>query len=99
LIGLGFVDTINDVRAMIQQVDEDQSGEIEFNEFLSILKSSEGGERTRAIKKFFEGLTKQEYGKIDLPFSNYVLEQRRHSLIDAIKSEDQAKRDHGKRIL
>ena len=34
LIGLGLVDTIKQVENIIDMVDEDGSGEIEFNEFL-----------------------------------------------------------------
>lgn len=38
LIGLGLVDTVEQVRDLIEQVDEDGSGEIEFNEFLQIIR-------------------------------------------------------------
>lgn len=99
LIGLGFVDTVDEVDKLIQAVDDDGSGCIEFPEFLSIIKSNEGGEQTRAIKRFFEGLAKGQYGNMNLAFSNYVLERRRRSLIDAIKANDEAKREKGKRIL
>ena len=34
LIGLGLVDTLKQVENIINMVDEDGSGEIEFNEFL-----------------------------------------------------------------
>lgn len=80
-------------------MDEDGSGCIEFNEFLSILKNSEGGEQTKAIKKFFEGLAKGQYGDLNIAFSNYVLERRRRSLIDALKSKDKAKKEQGQKIL
>jgi Ca2+-binding EF-hand superfamily protein len=40
LIGLGFANTTKEVEHMIELVDEDGSGMIEFNEFLSIIKDS-----------------------------------------------------------
>ena len=99
LIGLGFVDTSDEVQKLIDLVDEDGSGEIEFNEFLSILKNNSGGEQSRAIKVFFEGLAQGKFGSTEIPFSNYVLEQRRRSIIDAFRSQDQVKKEKGKRIL
>lgn len=68
-------------------MDDDGSGCIEFGEFLSIIKS-DGNEKTKAIKRFFEGLTKNEYGNINVAFSNYVMECRRKSLMDAIRATD-----------
>lgn len=37
LIGLGLADTKEEVEAMIDAVDDDKSGQIEFEEFLSII--------------------------------------------------------------
>jgi len=34
LIGLGLVNSMQEVRDLVEAVDEDGSGEIEFNEFL-----------------------------------------------------------------
>jgi len=39
-------------------VDEDGSGEIEFDEFLSIIKGGSGGDEAAAIKDFFNKLTR-----------------------------------------
>jgi hypothetical protein len=44
LIGLGFAESRDDVQEMIDLVDEDGSGKIEFGEFLSIIKNSDGNE-------------------------------------------------------
>ena len=38
-IGLGLVDSLKEVQEMIDRVDEDGSGEIEFNEFMQIIMS------------------------------------------------------------
>jgi hypothetical protein len=99
LIGLGFVDTIDEVKHLIELVDDDGSGCIEFNEFLAIIKSNDAGEQTKAIKKFFGNLAKGTFGDMNVAFSNYVLEQRRKSLINAIKSSEPEQRAHGRKIL
>jgi Ca2+-binding EF-hand superfamily protein len=55
---------------MIDLVDEDGSGKIEFGEFLSIIKNSDGNEKTAKINKFFKDLTTGNLtsGKEDLSF-------------------------------
>lgn len=53
LIGLGLVDTIEDVEEMVMAVDEDGSGNIEFPEFLDIVKNKNGNEKTKVITEFF----------------------------------------------
>lgn len=42
LIGLGLVDTVEEVQKLIERVDDDKSGEIEFNEFLKIILTFSG---------------------------------------------------------
>lgn len=42
---------------MINAVDEDKSGMIEFHEFLTIIKNSDGNEKTAKINKFFKDMT------------------------------------------
>lgn len=49
LIGLGFADKREDVLEMIADVDEDGSGQIEFEEFLLIIKNSDTNEKTVLI--------------------------------------------------
>lgn len=43
LIGLGIAESPEEIKDMITPVDKDGSGKIEFNEFLDIIKSTEGG--------------------------------------------------------
>ena len=40
LIGLGFAESREEVQEMIDEVDEDGSGQVEFDEFLQIIKNS-----------------------------------------------------------
>lgn len=41
LIGLGFAETKEEVKTIVDSVDEDKTGEIEFEEFLGIIKNSD----------------------------------------------------------
>jgi len=50
LIGLGFAETREEVEAMIDTVDEDKSGEIEFAEFLQIIEMSDANEKPDSEK-------------------------------------------------
>ena len=57
MIGLGFADSRDEVQEMVDAVDEDGSGMIEFPEFLSIIKNSDGSEKMGKINKFFKDMT------------------------------------------
>ena len=56
LIGLGLVESIEEVEEMVAKVDSDNSGEIEFNEFLKIIKGF-GGEKAGNLTEFLQKLT------------------------------------------
>ena len=68
LIGLGFADEQDEVETMIQAVDDDGSNQIEFEEFLLIIKGKSGDAKTEKIKKFFKDMTNGEVGNQDLSF-------------------------------
>jgi Ca2+-binding EF-hand superfamily protein len=57
LIGLGFADTLEQVQELVDAVDEDKSGCIEFDEFIGIIKNSGKNKSTQDITEFFEKLT------------------------------------------
>ncbi len=42
---------------MIMAVDDDGSGQIEFEEFLGIIQNSEDGEASAKINKFFKDMS------------------------------------------
>ena len=46
LIGLGFAENRAEVQEILEIVDIDSSGMIEFNEFLQIIKNSDGNEKS-----------------------------------------------------
>ena len=72
LIGLGFADTRDEVQEMVDAVDEDGSGQIEFTEFLSIIKNSDGNEKMGKINKFFKDMTSGQLAGNDLSFNLLV---------------------------
>ena len=57
MIGLGFADSREEIDEMIKAVDDNGSGNIEFNEFLSIITNNGGDEKTAKIFNFFKGVT------------------------------------------
>jgi Ca2+-binding EF-hand superfamily protein len=72
LIGLGFADTMKEVDDMVDRVDDDGSGQIEFPEFLMIIKGKGDDEQCAAISNFFKGLSKGEFSKKAIMFQTYV---------------------------
>ena len=84
---------------MIDLVDEDGSGMIEFPEFLDIIKNSDGNEKTAKINKFFKDMTSGSLSGNNLSFNLLVQKLRRDYLMDAIMSGDTKKKEFGEKIL
>jgi Ca2+-binding EF-hand superfamily protein len=57
---------------MINLVDEDGSGMIEFNEFLSIIKGSNASDKTAKINKFFKDMTTGKLASEGISFNMFV---------------------------
>ena len=87
LIGLGFANTKDDVQKMVDQVDDDGSGEIEFPEFLRIINGSEDAGGAGEIGTFFKKLTAGEIGSKDISFSLFVQRSRRAHLMAAVTGD------------
>ena len=98
LIGLGLVETVEEVQQLIKLVDEDDSGEIEFNEFMSII-SAKDGDNESPITEFFKNLVNDKYETNDMAFNNWVLREQRKHLLDAITADSDEKKEKGQRIL
>lgn len=75
LIGLGLVDTVEEVENLVNLVDEDGSGMIEFGEFLDIILNKSGDAKARVITDFFKNLTNGQYNTNGLAFPNWVLKE------------------------
>ena len=58
---------------MINLVDDDGSGMIEFTEFLDIILNKSGNTKMRVITDFFKDLTAGRYATKGLAFPNWVL--------------------------
>lgn len=98
LIGLGLADTKEEVEAMIMAVDDDQSGQIEFEEFLSIIQNSDDGEASAKINRFFKDMSNGQIGDKNLSFGINVQDIRRKLMMTAILSKGEEK-EGGMRIL
>ena len=84
---------------MIDSVDDDGSGMIEFPEFLGIIKNSDGNDKTSKINQFFKDMTSGKLAGDDLSFNLLVQKLRREHLMNAIVSKDAAKKEAGEKIL
>lgn len=84
---------------MIDSVDDDGSGQIEFEEFLSIIKGSNASDKTAKINKFFKDMTTGKLASEGISFSMFVNKMRRDYLKDAIMGDDPSKREFGEKIL
>ena len=102
LIGLGFADSREEVENLINLVDVDGSGLIEFDEFLLVIKTTDQNEKTAKINKFFKDLSSgmgNEEQKI-LSFNQIVQAIRRSYMMDAILcKEDKERIKQGTKIL
>ncbi len=72
LIGLGLANNTKEVEHMIELVDEDGSGMIEFSEFLSIINDSGETEKTNLLRDFFKELAQGRLGTKDASFPVFV---------------------------
>ena len=53
-------------------VDEDNSGQIEFGEFLDIILNKGNDAKAKVITDFFKDLTNGNYETGSMPFTNWV---------------------------
>ena len=91
LIGLGFASTRDEVQHLLDLVDADGSGQIEFDEFLMILHITENNPKTGGINKFFKDLTgsgQASFGSKDLSFFQIVNTIKRTYMLDGLLHGD-----------
>lgn len=72
---------------MVELVDEDGSGCIEFGEFLDIVLNKSGTAKARVITEFFKNLTNGKYDTGNMSFSAWVLKSQRSHLKNALMGE------------
>lgn len=103
LISLGIAESKDDVKKIIDTVDDDKSGQIEFKEFLDIIKNknSDGTEKDNLIIDFFKDMINGNLGEGDykipksLPFSLIISTIRRKKLLGKPGESDCASGHHG----
>lgn len=99
LIGLGFAETRQDILDMISSVDEDGSGQIEFEEFLQIIKNSDANSKNAKINKFFKDMSSGKLGGKDLNFSVFVNNIKRKYMLAHFLSKKKEEKKYGDRIF
>tara|TARA_B110000285_G_scaffold99561_1_gene113402 strand:+ start:192 stop:587 length:396 start_codon:yes stop_codon:yes gene_type:complete len=97
LIGLGLAETTEKVKEIILKVDDD--GEIEFPEFLKIIKSPDQDKNSRLITNFFKEMSTGQLGDSNLDFNEVVANIRRQHMVKAIMQKDTKEGIEGHRIL
>ena len=97
LIGLGLADTTEKVEEIILRVDDD--GEIEFPEFLKIIKSPDQDKNSMMITNFFKEMSTGQLGDKNLDFNVVVSNIRRGHMVKAIVEKETKEGQEGFRIL
>mmetsp|Transcript_62776 Transcript_62776/g.72050 ORF Transcript_62776/g.72050 Transcript_62776/m.72050 type:complete len:299 (+) Transcript_62776:66-962(+) len=98
LISLGLAESKEEVEAIVSSVDEDGSNEIEFNEFLGIIKNKPGSEKS-PIYELFQGMITGSLEGVDreLPFRMVYVTYRRQKMLDALLCSEKDKREKDKK--
>ena len=107
LIALGLADSREGVQKLVEMVDEDETGEIEFDEFLLIMRSikkNDGDKKDSSLAQFFQDMINGDFKKMgdmenDMPFTLNFSQYRRKRILDAIMLNDGETREKGKKIM
>lgn len=99
LIGLGLADNRIQVEIMYKEMDLDENGEIDFDEFLQLVKKSEKKEYNHKLRQFFEICKNLDFDKDSLNFNNTILSKQRKLVMDAFLAVDYDKRMKGRIVL
>jgi hypothetical protein len=87
-ISLGLVKNMNEIKQLINMVDENFNGQIEFFEFLKIIKISQRKSELGKLDEFFKNLlTKESQKHFKHSFSLFFSKIRRDRLMDVIRTE------------
>ncbi|OMJ67035.1 hypothetical protein SteCoe_35912 [Stentor coeruleus] len=101
LLALGLVESRDQVIDLIDKVDIDNSGIIEFEEFLNVLKNAKDTQGENTLIKFFKDLTD---GKIfnnfeDLPFQLLLSGRRRELMLQSYLGKNTFSKEKGSKVL
>jgi centrin-2 len=98
-LALGIADSLQHVQAMVDRVDDDGSGEIEFKEFLRIVKGDENDPNSKRIMSFFKDMFTGKFGDKQVSFPVLVQQIKRESMMDSLSSPNKEKKSYGNKIL
>lgn len=106
LIALGLAENREGVQNLVNTVDEDGTGEIEFEEFLLIMRSikKNDGQTDSNLYEFFRDMVKGDFDKMgdmdnDIPFKLNFSQYRRKRILDSIMCPPGEKKDKGSKIM
>ncbi|CAD8084515.1 unnamed protein product [Paramecium sonneborni] len=107
LIALGLVNSREEVEKIMNEVDEDGTNEIEFKEFLTIMRGVQKGGNTDQGEKnpIYDFFKKMSNGQLEkgmdkhIPFKLNVSLFRRKQILNAITSDQKELKDKGQKIL
>jgi len=86
------------VQALIGAIDKNGNGEIELDEFLTIIKSGKQGGDGPAIGNFFKEMISGGYNKGQMPIPLYISDYRRKMIIRAMIEMGHPEYDKAKKI-
>jgi hypothetical protein len=85
---------------MVDRVDDDGSGEIEFKEFLRIVKGDENDPASNRLMGFFKDMFTGKFGDKQVSFPVLVQQIKRETMLNVIyKPENDEKKVFGTKIL
>lgn len=101
LLALGLVESRQEVQELVNKVDSDCSGIIEFEEFLNVLKNAKTTNGGNTLIQFFKDLTD---GKIfgnfqDLPFQLLLSGRRRELMMQSYLAKSNGTKEKGYKVL
>ncbi|CAD8086355.1 unnamed protein product [Paramecium sonneborni] len=106
LIALGLVNSREEVEKIMNEVDEDGTNEIEFKEFLTIMRGVQKGNNDQGEKNpIYDFFKKMSNGQLEkgmdkhIPFKLNVSLFRRKQILNAITSDQKELKDKGQKIL
>jgi hypothetical protein len=99
LLALGLVETKEQVKKMMLRVDTNQSGLIEFEEFIKIIKQNSSVNDT--LVKFFKDLSNENITEDmkDLPFGLMLSNKRRELMLQGYLAKNLTVREQGQKIM
>jgi len=101
MIALGLAESHKEVEDLLKTVDGDGNGDIDFEEFLSIIKSTTSTGEKSAFLNLLTALMNGNLEGVDpeLPFKMAYISYRRQKILDAMMSENKDRREEGAKVL